>query len=240
LLNKSRQQRRFIYRCPRHRCNCVWELIKAIDDEGNELYPTKCNHDFIDLPVVRDREQRRPSFSAEQIEAIVKGGDRTTQMATILFASAGLRAGELFGLEIRHFDGAAVKVEQEVWNGIIQAPKTDNAHRTIELDSVVSKLLKIKERFPRIPLLSQYVSAQRCRVPGRSAEILARPLREPGHVRSIRQDPGRPDIQERAGGKDGCRFQITGRIERRKPEREKRNPANLWYVVLYGLCSETH
>ncbi len=42
----------------------VIKMVKAsaIDDEGNELYPTKWNHDFIDIPVVRDREQRRPSF----------------------------------------------------------------------------------------------------------------------------------------------------------------------------------
>jgi integrase len=107
----------------------VIKMVKAsaIDDEGNELYPTKWNHDFIDMPVVKDREQRRPSFSAEQIEAMVKAGDRTMQMATILFAATGLRAGELLGLEIRHFDGTAVEVEQEAWGGIIQAPKTQNA-----------------------------------------------------------------------------------------------------------------
>jgi integrase len=121
----------------------VIKMVKAsaIDDEGNELYPTKWNHDFIDMPVVKDREQRRPSFSAEQIEAMVKAGDRTMQMATILFAATGLRAGELLGLEIRHFDGTAVKVEQEAWGGIIQAPKTENAYRTIELDPAVLKLM---------------------------------------------------------------------------------------------------
>jgi integrase len=208
----------------------VIKMVKAsaIDDEGNELYPTKWNYDFIDMPVVRDREQRRPSFSAEQIEAMVKAGDRTMQMATILFTATGLRAGELLGLEIRHFDGTVVKVEQEAWGGIIQAPKTGNAYRTIELDPAVSKLLNAfigsrttgyiftngggepihqsnflrrkfhptlktagvpKSGFHGFRRYPQYVSAQRCRMPGWSAEVLARPFRELGYVRSIRQDP---------------------------------------------------
>jgi len=122
----------------------VIKMVKAsaVDEDGNEIYPTKWNHDFIDLPTVNERERKRPSFSAKQIEAIIDAGDRTMQMSAILFAAAGIRAGELFGLEVRHFDGRSIKVEQGVWNGVIQSPKTQNAHRTIELHSAVSKLLK--------------------------------------------------------------------------------------------------
>jgi integrase len=47
----------------------------------------------------------------------------------------------LFGLEVKHFDGSSVTVEQEAWNAIIQAPKTVNALRTIELHPTVAKLL---------------------------------------------------------------------------------------------------
>ena len=38
-------------------------------------------------------------------------------MAAILFAATGLRAGELLGLEVRHFDGTSVRVEQAIWKG---------------------------------------------------------------------------------------------------------------------------
>ena len=114
----------------------------AVNEHGDEIYPTKWNHDFIDMPRISAREQHRPSFTGEQVSAIIKAASRRTQMIAILFAASGLRAGELFGLEVRHFDGRAVKVEQEVWNGIVQAPKTDNAYRTVELDPLVVRLLK--------------------------------------------------------------------------------------------------
>jgi integrase len=122
----------------------VIKMVKAsaIDDDGNELYPTKWNHDFIDMPQVNPRAQRQPSFTAEQIEKIIKGGDRRMQILIVLSAATGLRAGELFGLEVKHFDGSSLTVEQEAWDGIIQAPKTVNALRTIELHPTVAKLLR--------------------------------------------------------------------------------------------------
>lgn len=124
----------------------IVQVIKAVkasvvDEHGEELYPTKWNHAFIDMPRVISRDQHRPSFSAEQIEKFIKAGDRRMQMLGIMFAASGLRAGEMFGLEIKHFDGRSLKVEQEAWHGIIQEPKTDNAHRTVELHPDVSKLL---------------------------------------------------------------------------------------------------
>lgn len=122
----------------------VVKLVKAsaIDENGDELYPTKWNHDFIDLPVVDETKQRKPSFTGEQATKLVNAASGRIQMASILFAAAGLRAGELLGLEVRHFDGSSVTVEQEVWNGKIQAPKTSNAVRVIDLHPDVAELLK--------------------------------------------------------------------------------------------------
>ena len=122
----------------------VIKMVKAsaINEHGDELYPTKWNHGFIDLPEINSRDQHTPSFASGQIEALIKAGDRRIQMLTILAAGTGLRQGELFGLEVRHFDGGSIKVEQEAWQGLIQEPKTKNAHRIVELDPRVAKLLK--------------------------------------------------------------------------------------------------
>ena len=46
------------------------------------------------------------------------------RMLFILAAATGLRAGELLGLEVRHFEGSSFKVEQSVWRSDAQAPKT--------------------------------------------------------------------------------------------------------------------
>lgn len=47
-------------------------------------------------------------------------------------------------LEIRHFDGTAVTVDQSVWGGNnkVGAPKTQNSYRVVDLHSDVAALLK--------------------------------------------------------------------------------------------------
>jgi integrase len=122
----------------------VVKLVKAsaVDENGDELHPTKWNHDFIDMPVVDETKQRKPSFTGEQVTKIVKATSGRVQMAIILFATTGMRAGELLGLEVRHFDGSSVTVEQEVWSGKVQGPKTPNAKRVIDLHPDAADLLK--------------------------------------------------------------------------------------------------
>ena len=122
----------------------VVKLVKAsvVDQNGNELYPTKWNHAFIDMPVVDETKQRKPSFNGEQVAEIVKAACGRIQMAVILLAATGLRAGELLGLQVRHFDGSALKIEQEVWSGKVLPPKTPNAIRVVDLAPEAAELLK--------------------------------------------------------------------------------------------------
>ena len=44
---------------------------------------------FIDAPSVDPTKQRKPSFTAEQVTAIVKAATGRLQMAAILFATTG-------------------------------------------------------------------------------------------------------------------------------------------------------
>jgi hypothetical protein len=122
----------------------VIKLVKAsaIDDDGNELFPVKWNSRFIDAPSVDPTKQRKPSFAGEQVEKIVKAATGRMQMAAILFAASGLRAGELLGLEVRHFDGTSITVNQALWHAKVQDPKTVNAFRTVDLHPDVAALLK--------------------------------------------------------------------------------------------------
>jgi integrase len=63
-------------------------------------------------------------------------------ISSILLAASGLRAGELLGLNVSHFDGSAVAVEQTVWDGKVGTPKTMNSYRTVDLHPNVAALLK--------------------------------------------------------------------------------------------------
>jgi integrase len=119
-------------------------VASATDDDGNHLFPMRWNRRFIDMPTVDPTKQHKPTFTGEQVTSIVKAATGRLQMACILFASSGLRAGELLGLEVRHFDGASVRVEQAFWggNGKIGKPKTQNSYRVVDLHSDVADLLK--------------------------------------------------------------------------------------------------
>lgn len=116
-------------------------IAAAVDHDGNQLYPVKWNTRFIDAPSPDPTGQRRPTFDAEQVAKIVQTSFGRMQMAAVLFASTGLRAGEMLGLEIKHFDGSAIRVEQEVWRGLVLAPKTPNARRVVDLHPDVAALL---------------------------------------------------------------------------------------------------
>jgi integrase len=114
----------------------------AKDDDGNELFPIKWNGKFIDAPVVDKRKQHKPSFTGQQVSEIVQAARGRMQMVAILLAASGLRAGELLGLEVRHFDGTSITVNQSAWGTRVQTPKTQNAYRVVDLPADVSALLK--------------------------------------------------------------------------------------------------
>ncbi|MGH9690352.1 MAG: tyrosine-type recombinase/integrase [Candidatus Acidiferrales bacterium] len=121
------------------------KMVKAsaVDENGDELYPMRWNAEFIDAPIVNSREQRTPSLTGEEVTKIVAAAEAEQQMLFILDAATGFRAGELLGLEIRHFDGQSLQVEQSVWGGKAQTPKTKNAYRIVDLHPDVAKLLKV-------------------------------------------------------------------------------------------------
>lgn len=77
----------------------------------------------------------------KSITKIVAATEGEPRMLFVLAATTGLRAGELLGLEIRHFDGRSINVEQSVWRSDVQAPKTQNAYRVVDLHTDVAKLL---------------------------------------------------------------------------------------------------
>jgi site-specific recombinase XerC len=87
-------------------------VASAIDDNGEQLFPRKWNHDFIDLPVVEN--QRQPTFTADTMSAIVQKADCQEQVLYALLAGTGLRVGEAMGLEVRHLssDCRTITVEQ--------------------------------------------------------------------------------------------------------------------------------
>jgi integrase len=117
-------------------------VASAIDENGEQLFPRKWNHDFIDMPVVQ--KQHQPTFAAETMSSIVRKAEGQEQVLYALLAGTGLRVGEAIGLEIRHLsaDCRTVTVEQSCWEGELQTPKTRNAYRQVDLCASLADLLK--------------------------------------------------------------------------------------------------
>ena len=114
----------------------------AIDKDGEQLFPRKWNHEFIDLPIVE--KQHQPNFTPDTMTAIVEKAYGQERALFALLAGTGLRIGEALGLEFKHFsdDCQTLTVEQSCWEGSIQTPKTRNAYRQVDINSELAKLLK--------------------------------------------------------------------------------------------------
>ena len=75
-------------------------VASAVDDEGEQLYPRKWNHDFLDLPIVEKSKQNTPCFSSLVMTALSDWEYERERTVFILCGAAGLRIGEALGLEI--------------------------------------------------------------------------------------------------------------------------------------------
>jgi integrase len=117
-------------------------VASAVNEQGEELYPRKWNHEFIDLPEVRN--QRTPTFIADDVTKIVAGVEGQYRVLYALLAGTGLRIGEAAGLEVGDIspDGLTLTIRRSVWNGQMQTPKTANAFREVDLHPSLAALLK--------------------------------------------------------------------------------------------------
>jgi integrase len=118
-------------------------VASAVNDEGEQLYPRKWNHEFIDLPVVDKEKQKRPVHTADEVQCLVAAANKPYGLLYALLAM-GLRVNEALGLEVPHVspDGSTISVRQSVWRGRIQTPKTNNAIRDIDLPSSLAVVLR--------------------------------------------------------------------------------------------------
>jgi len=98
--------------------------------------------DGVALPKVPPRKVE--PLTVEQVETIVASAPDEYRALLVLAAGTGLRAGELFGLQVRHVDflRRLLTVEQQVQprtgHGVhVCPPKTQSSYRTIPLPQVV-------------------------------------------------------------------------------------------------------
>ena len=73
-------------------------VASAVNEEGEQRYPRKWNHSFIDLPRIRNPKQ--PCFSGEVVTRIVASAKKEKyRLFFALCGGTGLRFGEALGIK---------------------------------------------------------------------------------------------------------------------------------------------
>src|SRR6266446_423414 len=121
-------------------------VASAVNEEGEQLFPRKWNHEFVDMPVVDKSKQNTPHFSSEVITGILASTKGHKQMFCALLGGTGLRAGEAMGLEIdKHIseDFRTLYIRQKVRRTKLEHfLKTDAGRRDVDLCRALAAMLK--------------------------------------------------------------------------------------------------
>lgn len=121
-------------------------VASAVNEEGEQLFPRKWNHEFVDMPVVDRSKQKTPYFTSEVIAGILASTKGYKQMFFALLGGTGLRAGEAIGLEIdKHIseDFRTLYIRQKVRRTKLELfLKTDAGRRDVDLCPKLAALLK--------------------------------------------------------------------------------------------------
>lgn len=116
-------------------------VASAVDEKGNQIYPQKWNHGFIDLPVVQN--QHRPIFASEEVTTVVAKATGRYQMFYVFLVDSELRIGEILGLPLEHIskDRATIRILQSVWDRRVQEVKTRGGVCLPDLHSSLAAML---------------------------------------------------------------------------------------------------
>jgi integrase len=121
-------------------------VASAVNEEGEQLFPRKWNHEFMDMPVVEKSKQNTPHFTSEVIAGILVSSKGYKQMFCALLGATGLRAGEASGIEIdKHIseDFRTLYIRQKVRRGNLEHfLKTDAGRRDVDLCPALAAMLK--------------------------------------------------------------------------------------------------
>jgi integrase len=121
------------------------QVVKAVvaslmNDDGEPVFPRKWNHDFIDVPVVKNQHQ--PTLSKDQMEAVINSTLGWYRVLFCLLAGTGIRIGEALALEVKDVKGNVLQVRQSLYKRMIVTTKTEAGQREIDLAPELAEMLR--------------------------------------------------------------------------------------------------
>ena len=131
--------------------NNVIQVVKmvvasAVNENGERVHPRTWNHEFIDLPEVKN--QRQPTFTSDGDGTRLQPAPKEESKCSMSFSEPqGCESGRRSDLKLTNIspdDFSTLHIRQKVWNGHIQPfLKSENGIRDIDLPtSIVAAMLK--------------------------------------------------------------------------------------------------
>jgi len=116
-------------------------VASAVDEDGDELYPKRWNHDFADVPLIEG--QHTPEFTGEEVSAVVANASGRFRMLYALLGGSGARIGEALGLRIERIskDRTSIEIEEQVQEHRLQPTKTRASVRVVDIHHELARML---------------------------------------------------------------------------------------------------
>jgi len=127
----------------------VQQVVASLKDgeTGEPIHRRKWDSTVMDLPIVNQKEQRRPSLKAKAVNQLVQESEGNEQALYVLLAATGMRISEALAIESKHFinEGRTIVVRQQVDRAtprIVPYLKTDAGTREVDLSTEVAEYLR--------------------------------------------------------------------------------------------------
>jgi len=127
----------------------IQQIVASLKDgeTGEPIHHRKWDSTVMDLPVVNQKKQRRPSLKVQAVTKLVAESKGKEQALYVLLGATGMRISEALALETCHFinDGRTIEVRQQVDRDnprIVNYLKTDGAYRQVDLSTGVAEYLR--------------------------------------------------------------------------------------------------
>jgi integrase len=149
LVDKMKKSKSLSARTVNKYVEYVKQVVASLKDgeTGEPMHKRRWDSSVMDLPIVNQKEQRRPSLRASAISQLVKESEGEEQALYVLLAATGMRISEALALQAKHLtnDGRTLEVRQQVDRDtphIVFCLKTDAAYRDIDLHPDVAEFLQ--------------------------------------------------------------------------------------------------
>jgi integrase len=122
-------------------------VASAVNSDGEPIHKVTWNNDFVDMPIVDKKKQKRPSFTSADMDELLSKARPHPRWWTLfaVFGGSGLRPEEVLALRTTHVsqDGSVIYVRRSLYLGHDrEGTKSENGVRDVEIAEPLASVLR--------------------------------------------------------------------------------------------------